>query len=171
MEQASGSRGFSEFLLGEGSRLLARNSWAAEFHQAAAHLAHRVLTGVPRPVEWRQGDRKGRSGKELQQQMGNTQKERPATDTVARAALIMTQPQFVYLIEADRNFAAPSISVDRFNRIKGEIGTQQIPRREGKSGDGDKDYAGGQGTVRPHPPQEDLGIIDLGGARAAPYVQ
>ena len=54
MKQAVVSRGFSEFLHTRGTRLIARNSRAAEFNQAATDLAHRVLPGIPRPLEVRQ---------------------------------------------------------------------------------------------------------------------
>src|ERR1700751_2400979 len=50
MTQALVSSGLWEFLLTNGTELIARNSRAAELPQASAHLPHGVLTGIPRPV-------------------------------------------------------------------------------------------------------------------------
>ena len=107
MKQALVSGGVSEFLLTNGTELIARNSRAAELPQAAAHLPHGVLTGIPRPVEGRQRDGEDISREELQPQMGDTPKERPAADALARATLRVTQAQFFDFLEVDFDLAAP----------------------------------------------------------------
>src|ERR1700758_60839 len=119
MTQALVSSGICEFLLMNGTELIARNSRAAELPQAAAHLPHGVLTGIPRPVESRQRDGEDISGEELQQQMGDTQKERPAADALSRTTLIVTQAQFFDFIEVEFDLAAARIGVDCLEGIKG----------------------------------------------------
>src|SRR5256885_1266436 len=101
MEQTLVSRSLSEFLGTIGAGLLARNSGTTEFNQAATHLAHRVLAGIPRPVESRQGDGHNTRSQELEQQVGDTQKQRPAAHALSRAPLIVAQAQFFKLIEVD----------------------------------------------------------------------
>src|SRR5262247_1827005 len=101
MKQALVSGGVSEFLLTNGTELIARNSRAAELPQAAAHLPHSVLTGIPRPVEGRQREGEDLSRQELQQQMGDTQKERPAAHALSRAPLIVSQAQLFDFSEVD----------------------------------------------------------------------
>jgi len=171
MKQILVSRSLSEFLLTSGAGLFARNSRAAELNQAAAHLAHGIFPWIPRPIEVRQGGRQDPGGEELEQQMGHTQQERPATDAVAGAALIVAQPQLFDLVEVDLNLKAPGIGVDRFHGSKGEVRTQQVPRREGKPGDGNNEHAGGQGAVRPDAAQEDYRLPDHDGALPAPHPQ
>ena len=103
--------------------------------------------------------------------MRHTQKQRPTAYALARAALIVAQPQFFDLIEVNFNLAAPRIRVDGLHGIKSEVGTQQIPGREGEPGDGNNDYAGGQRAVGPHAAQQDFRIADLDGPRATPHPQ
>src|ERR1700746_3713543 len=112
MTQALASSGICEFLLTNGTELIARNSRAAELPQASAPLPHGVLMGIPRPVEGRQRDGEDISGEELQQQMGDTQKKRPAADAVSAGTLIVTQAQFFDFIEVDFDLAAARIGVD-----------------------------------------------------------
>src|SRR5918996_6345112 len=125
MTQALVSSGVSEFLLTNGTELIARNSRAAELPQAAAHLPHGVLAGIPRPVEGRQRDGEDISREELQQQMGDTQKERPATHALSRATLIVPQAQFFDFIEVDLDLAAARIGVDCLYGIEGKVSTEQ----------------------------------------------
>src|SRR5262249_49901059 len=143
------SGGLSEFLLTEGAKLLARNSRAAEFPQAAADLAAGVLTWIPRPVARRQRDRQDTGSQELQQHMSEAQEQGPAAYALARAALIVPQPQFFDFIEVDFNLAATRIGMDGLHGIKGQVGTQQVPGREGKPGDSDQEHAGRQPHSRP----------------------
>src|SRR5215204_7070197 len=109
MKKSAVSCRFSEFLLTTGAGLSARNSGATEFNQAAAHLAHRVFAGVPRPVEGGQGDRQDPGRKELQQHMSDTQEQGPAAHALARTALIVPEPQLFNLVEIDLNLEAPCI--------------------------------------------------------------
>src|SRR5713101_1359580 len=164
-------RSLSEFLLTNGTGLIARNSRAAEFNQAPPHLSHGVLAGVPRPVEFRQRDGQNPGGKELQQHLGDTQEQRPAPDALARAALIVAQAQFFDLIEVDFYLAAAGIGVDHLHGVKGEVGTEQIPRGEGKWGDGDNHHAREQRAMGPHATQEDFDLTDRDDALAAPHAQ
>src|SRR5581483_1038608 len=127
MREAVVSRGVSKFLLTNGVGLIARNSRAAEVNQASTHLSHGVLAGVPRPVEVRQGDGQDPGGEEFQQHMGDTQEQRPAAYALARATLIVTQPQLFVTIEVDFNLKAPQIAMDGRDGIEGEVGAEQIP--------------------------------------------
>jgi hypothetical protein len=105
---------FSQFLFTKGGGLLPRNSWPTELKQAAAHLAYGVLALIPRPVEGRQRDRQDASREELEQQMGYTQKQWPATYALSRATLIVPQPQFLDFIEVNFNLETAGIRVDGF---------------------------------------------------------
>jgi hypothetical protein len=171
MTQAVVSSGVSEFLLTNGTELIAKNSRAAELPQASAHLPHGVLTGIPRPVEGRQRDGGDISCEELQQRMGDTQKERPAADALSRATLIVTQTQFFDFIEVDFDLAAAHIGVDCLYGIEGEVSTEQVPRHEGQPGNSDNHHAGGQRAVGPHATQEDVGSTDRDRTGTAPDAQ
>jgi len=171
MQQALVSGGVSEFLLTIGTELIARNLRAAELPQASAHLPHSVLAGIPRPVEGRQRDGEDLSREELQQQMGDAQKERPAAHALSRAPLIVPQAQFFDFIEVDFDLAAARIGADCLHGVEREVSTEQVPRREGQSGNSDNDHAGGQRTVGPHATQEDVGSIDRDRTGTAPDAQ
>jgi hypothetical protein len=171
MKQALVSCGLSKFLLTNGAGFIARNSGTAQFYQAAAHLPHRVLPWIPRPVKGGQRGGQDPGCEELEQEMGNAQEQRPATDALARAPLIVAQPQLFDLVEVDLNLEASGIGVDRFHGSKSEVGTQQVPRREGEARDGDNHHAGRQRAVRPHAAQEDGGIVHLDEALATPDSQ
>ena len=79
--------------------------------------------------------------------MGDTQKERPATDTVARATLIVPQAQFFDFLAVDFDLAAARVGADCLYGIIGEISTEQVPRREGQPGDSNNHHVGGQCAV------------------------
>src|ERR671924_1316536 len=136
MRESLVSGSFSEFLLTSRAGLIARNSGATEFNQTTAHLAHGVLALIPRPIKSRQRDGQDPRGKELEQQMRNTQKQWPAAHALARAAQIVPQPQFFDFVEVDFDLETASVCVDSLYGIKRQIGTQQIPGGKSEPGDG-----------------------------------
>lgn len=161
------SSGFSPSLFTNGAGLIARNPGAAELNQAAAHLTHGVLAGIPRPIERRQRDRQDPGREELEQQTSHAQKQRPAAHVLSRAALIVAQPWFYDFIEVDFNLEATGIGVHGLHGIERQRGPEQIPACEGEPRDGDDDHAGGQRPVGPHAAQEDFGITDGNDAHPA----
>ena len=165
------SRGLSEFLVAGGTRLITRNSRAAEFSQATTDLAQSVFPWIPRPIEFRQWDGHNARRQELEQHMSHAQEERPAADPLPRTPLIVTQAQFFNLSEIDLNLEASGVGMYGFHGIKEEIGTQQIPGGEGEPGDGDDQDAGGQRAMGPDSAHEDGRLPDHGRAFVTSYRQ
>src|SRR5215470_19966694 len=106
MRQSLVLRGISQFRGMKDTGLIPRNAGTTEFNQPSAHLPQTVLALIPRPVERGQGDGQNSSSDEFEQEMGDTQKERPAPHALSRAPLIVAQPQFFDLIEVDFDLEA-----------------------------------------------------------------
>jgi hypothetical protein len=111
-------------------------------------------------MEGRQWDRQDVGREEFEQDVRNTQEQGPAPPALARASVIVPQPQLFDFVEVDFNLEAACVGMDGLDGIQGEIGTEQVPGGERESGDGDNEDAGRQGAAGPYATQPDFGLRD-----------
>ena len=98
-------------------------------------------------MEVRQWNRQDAGRKKFEQHVRDTQEQRPAAHALARAPVIVAQPQLFDFVEVNFNLKAARIGLDGFHGIQREIGTEQVPRGKRKSGDGDDEDAPQAGTA------------------------
>ena len=151
-------RSLRQFLSDWPIGLHTRNPWGAGFDQTPPHLADGILARIPGPMQPGQWHCQYTGRNKLQDHLPQGQKQRPAPDAWATAALIVRQTQLFHFIDVDLNLIPAILGTHRLLWRQFPIGSQQIPRRQLQPRHDDNDDTHGQGTSAPHTPQQDLRV-------------